>query len=114
MFGTDNFLPLTFYLTPPYRLPVTDVRFSMYGFNGTPSVMFDGTTSSVGGLGSGSMYTNYLPLYNARAATPSPLVVASSYTIAGDQATVTTGHGGPGHAGGHEPGAVLRGPGRPP
>ena len=90
MFGTDNFLPLTFYLTPPYRLPVTDTRFSMYGFNGTPSVMFDGTVSSVGGLGSGSMYTNYLPLYQARAATPSPLVVASSYTIAGDQATVTT------------------------
>ena len=90
MFGTDNFLPLTFYLTPPLRLPVTDVRFSMYGFTGTPSVMFDGTTSSIGGLGSGSMYSNYLPLYQARAATPSPLVIESSYTIAGDQATVVT------------------------
>ena len=89
VFGTDNFLPLTFYLTAPYRLPVTDTRFSMYGFNGTPSVMFDGTTASVGGLGSGSMYANYLPIYQARAATPSPLVIESSYTILGDQATVT-------------------------
>ncbi len=62
----------------------------MYGFTGTPSVMFDGVTSMVGGMASGSMYASYLPVYTSRAATPSPVAIASSYTIMGDQCTVST------------------------
>ncbi len=83
-------MPLTFYLTAPYRLPATDTRLLMYGFDGTPSVMFDGAASAVGGAGSGSMFAAYTPLYLNRAATSSPLVLASSYTIMAGQATVTT------------------------
>lgn len=83
-------MPLTYYFSSPYRIPIVDSRASMYGFTGTPSVMFDGVTSSIGGLPSGSMFSYYNPTYLTRSGTPSPVVLESSYTIAGDQVTVTS------------------------
>ncbi|MBE0565416.1 MAG: VCBS repeat-containing protein [Krumholzibacteria bacterium] len=90
IYGADKVVPLTFYLTAPYRIPVVDQRWGMYGFSGTPSVMFDGQLQSVGGAASGSMLATYQPLYLNRAAVASPVLVAASYTIIGEQATVTT------------------------
>ena len=87
-YGSDDFVPLTFYLTAPYRLPVVDARFGMYGFGGTPSVMFDGVSDHVGGAGSGSMFATYEPLYLNRAATSSPLVLDADYTIVAGEAAI--------------------------
>lgn len=79
---------MTYYLTNPWRTPFGDGRFSSYGFSGTPSVMFDGTASYVGGMASGSMYASYQPTVAAKLATTSPVALAASYKIRGDQVTV--------------------------
>jgi hypothetical protein len=80
---------VTYYLTNPYTTPLGSARFSSYGFSGTPSVIFDGVSPYVGGAASGSMYSTYQPTVAARRTVSSPLVMAASYKIRGDQVTIT-------------------------
>ncbi|MBK7188685.1 MAG: hypothetical protein IPH86_08450 [bacterium] len=60
------------YLTSPWRTSFGDTRFSTYGFRGTPSVMFDGTASYVGGQACGSMFPSYQPTVASKLGTSSP------------------------------------------
>ena len=50
--------------------------------------MFDGTSSYVGGVGSGSMYSTYQPTVASKLATSSPVAVTASYKIRGDELTL--------------------------
>jgi len=47
--------------------------------------MVDGVTPYVGGAGSGSMYSAYLPEVNNRLAVPSPLAMSSTYIMVDDE-----------------------------
>ncbi|MBW6513272.1 MAG: Omp28-related outer membrane protein [Candidatus Syntrophosphaera sp.] len=58
-----------------YANVYSNARNSFYGIPGYPTAFFDGVVSSVGGSGTTSMYTTYLPLVNTR------LAVASHYTV---------------------------------
>ena len=53
------------------------------GSNGYPTAMFDGCSAFVGGNHTTSMYTSYLPKYNARMAVNSPLDMAMTFTNTG-------------------------------
>jgi hypothetical protein len=88
-YGDTRFLGVTYYLTSPYTTAFGNTRFGQYGFSGTPSVMFDGDTDYVGGISPGTMYGAYQPTVAAKLAGSSPLVMAASYRIRGDQVTVT-------------------------
>ncbi|MFT7699923.1 MAG: hypothetical protein ACI8S7_001757, partial [Candidatus Krumholzibacteriia bacterium] len=81
---------LTFYFSPPYVLPDGNVRASGYGFNGTPSVVFDGTEKVVGGAASGSMFSTYESIVLSQLSTVSPLSIDASYVIIDGQVTLTT------------------------
>ncbi len=80
---------MTFYFSAPYMLPDGNTRASGYGFNGTPSVMFNGTVDAVGGTASGSMFATYQPLVNSGLASVSPLTIDAGYVIQSGQVTVT-------------------------
>lgn len=80
---------MTYFLSNPYTTAFGNARFGAYGFNGTPSVMFDGTSSYVGGAASGSMYATYQPTVAARLAVSSPVQMAASYKIRNNQVTLT-------------------------
>ncbi len=80
---------MTYYLTNPYTTPFGNTRFGAYGFSGTPSVMFDGTSSYVGGAASGSMYATYQPTVAARLGVSSPVTMGATYKIRGNEVTLT-------------------------
>jgi len=86
---TDSFLGVTFYLNEPYSIAAGVARFGAYGFDGTPSVMFDGVIPHVGGQSTGSMFYAYEPSYNSRRAIASPLLLDALYTVIGTTGTVT-------------------------
>ncbi|MDY0081914.1 MAG: T9SS type A sorting domain-containing protein [Ignavibacteriaceae bacterium] len=44
----------------------SNARNSYYGITGFPTAVFDGVNSFVGGSGTSSMYSNYLPIYESR------------------------------------------------
>ena len=88
-YGTDEFLPMTFYLGGVYSIPEGNSRASWYGFSGTPAIMFDGVDDAVGGQPSGSMYASYLPMYAARASMSSPLIMNAAYVAFGNDMSVT-------------------------
>ncbi len=58
-----------------YANVYSNARNSFYGISGYPTAWFDGLNPSVGGSGTQSMYSNYLPKVNTR------LAVASHYSI---------------------------------
>lgn len=70
-------------------MPDGNLRASAYGFDSTPSVIFDGTQSHVGGAASGSMYNTYFPIVSNRLASASPLSITASYVLLDGQVTVT-------------------------
>ena len=80
---------MTYFLSSPYTTAFGNARFGGYGFSGTPSVMFDGVSSYVGGAASGSMYLTYQPTVAARRAVSSPVQMGATYKIRGDQVTLT-------------------------
>ncbi len=49
--------------------------------SGTPNVMLDGTINYIGGTGSGSMYSTYLPSVVSRQSQASPLQLSGTYTV---------------------------------
>ncbi|MCK5052329.1 MAG: Omp28-related outer membrane protein, partial [Candidatus Cloacimonetes bacterium] len=59
----------------PYATVFSDYRNSYYGITGYPTAWFDGGLAVVGGSGSSSMYSSYLPRVNQR------LAINSSFTI---------------------------------
>ena len=64
-------------------------RFVYYGFTGTPTAMFDGVVSSVGGLPSGSMFDYYQPLVQNRLSVASPLTITASFQVTGESGSVS-------------------------
>ena len=58
-----------------YANTYSNARNSFYGITGYPSAYFDGLNPTVGGSGTSSMYSNYLPKVNTR------LQVASHYSL---------------------------------
>jgi hypothetical protein len=63
----------------------SNARNTYYGITGYPTAEFDGISPYVGGQAcpSGNVYSGYLPLYNARYAVLSPLLVDISGTNSG-------------------------------
>ena len=79
-YGEDQFLAITWYTNGSYAVPEGMQRFGWYGFGGTPSVMFDGTESVIGGQVGGSMFPTYNPIVLERQALASPLIIdANAY-----------------------------------
>ena len=67
----------------PYANTYSNGRNSFYGINGYPTALFDGLNRLAGGNHSSSMYSSYLPRYNARIAVPSPLSMEINITHTG-------------------------------
>ena len=72
----------------PFQNSYSEARHSYYGGGGVPSAWFDGVLNSLGGMGSGSMYSYYLPLFNERIAIPSNFTVAMNGFNDGSDFTV--------------------------
>ncbi len=86
-FGDDEFVCLMYYSTSGWSCPEHGARSSFYGVSGVPDAYFSGYLNSLGGMGSGSMYDNYLPLVNQILATTSLLEMSLDMTI--DAGTIT-------------------------
>jgi len=71
-----------------YTNNYSNQRNSYYGITGFPTAFFDGGSSVVGGNASQSMYTTYLPKYNAAIAVPSPVTIDLSFSHVGADYTV--------------------------
>ncbi len=80
---------MTFYLGGSYSIPDGNARAGWYGFNGTPSVVFDGTLVSIGGQTSGSMFSTYQPMVVSRLALSSPLTMNAAYVAIGNEISVS-------------------------
>jgi hypothetical protein len=63
----------------------SDARNSYYNITGYPTARFDGGGAVVGGNHTSSMYSSYLPKYNAAIAVPSPLTIDYTVTRNGQQ-----------------------------
>ncbi|MEI6899961.1 MAG: Omp28-related outer membrane protein, partial [Bacteroidota bacterium] len=66
-----------------YANTYSDSRNTYYAITGFPTAIFDGLSRVVGGNHSSSMYSSYLPKYNARIAVPSPLAMEINITHTG-------------------------------
>jgi PKD repeat protein len=64
----------------PYANTYSTARNTMYGVSAFPSVCFDAVKGYVGGNHSSSMYSTYLPLYNACIAITSPVTISMAVT----------------------------------
>jgi PKD repeat protein len=64
-------------------------RNSYYSISGYPTSMFDGTLQFVGGSNTSSMYSNFLPLYNQRAAIKAPADLFIHGTNSGNNYSIT-------------------------
>ncbi len=60
----------------PFTIPEFTTRRAYYSVGGYPMAIFDGVLRKSGGSYDGTMYSDYLPLYNQRAAIASPLYVS--------------------------------------
>jgi len=69
-----------------YANAYSNARNSYYAISGYPTANFDGKNPSVGGSHTASMYTTYLPKYNAAIAVPSPVKIEYTMTNTGQQA----------------------------
>lgn len=57
----------------PYANAYSNARNTFYGIPAFPAISFDGNRGYVGGSHSSSLYTTYLPIYNASIAETSPV-----------------------------------------
>ncbi len=80
---------MTFYLGGTYSIPQGNARASWYGFNGTPSVVFDGVMENVGGQPSGSMFSTYQPMVVSRMDLTSPLIMNANFVALGNDINVS-------------------------
>ena len=74
-FGSDEFVPVSWYITSPYAIPEASQRNNWYGAAGTPHAWFDGYEDVLGGYPSGSMYPAYLPVVNSHLLVSSPIEI---------------------------------------
>ena len=72
-----------------YANNFSNARNSLYGISGYPTATFDGNQAVVGGSHTNSMYTSYLPKYNAAIAVASPVEMTMTETHTGLNYTVT-------------------------
>jgi hypothetical protein len=72
-----------------YANNYSNARNSMYGISGYPTATFDGNQAVVGGSHTASMYSNYLPKYNAAIAVASPVEMDMTETHTGLDYTIT-------------------------
>jgi PKD repeat protein len=72
-----------------YANNFSNARNSLYGITGYPTATFDGNQAVVGGSHTVSMYSNYLPKYNAAIAVASPVEMTMTETHTGLNYTVT-------------------------
>lgn len=72
----------------PFQNDYSLARHSYYGGGGVPNAWFGGVQNVIGGYPSGSMYTNYLPVYNQRIAIQSNFTVAMNGFNDGSDFTV--------------------------
>ncbi|MCF8368239.1 MAG: T9SS type A sorting domain-containing protein [Bacteroidales bacterium] len=66
-----------------YANSYSNARLSYYGLTGTPTAWFDGGNAVVGGNHTTSMYSYYLPKYNARINTLSSFTIETNGTNSG-------------------------------
>ena len=81
-------MSITWYISGIYNIPEGSSRYSWYGFTGTPSAMFDGYSSSVGGLETGSMFPYYDPIVSSHLGGNSPLTITGTYGRVGSAGTL--------------------------
>ena len=67
----------------PFDTPASNARSNTLAPGGNPGAFFDVKLNFIGGSHTQSMYANYLPKYNARIATPSPLTMTMDVTNTG-------------------------------
>ncbi len=72
-----------------YANTASNARNSYYGITGYPTAFFDGGNEVVGGSGTSSMYTTYLPKYNNAIAVQSDFTMALSFVQNGNDLDVT-------------------------
>ncbi len=82
-YTTAEFIPITWYIGGEYYIGDAAARFAFYGFSGTPSAVFDGTQTVIGGMESGSMFETYAPIVASRLAASSPLSITARYELLG-------------------------------
>jgi len=87
-FGDDEFVCVMYYSTSGWACPEHGDRAGLYGVGGVPDAYFSGYLNSLGGMPSGSMYDNYLPLVNQVLATDSLLNMSLDMNISGGVITV--------------------------
>ena len=80
---SHDFLPITWYTTPPYGIPEGTARHNLYGDEGVPHAWFDGYEDVLGGISSGSMFPYYDPVVADHLTDPSPLAITAIYRMAG-------------------------------
>lgn len=71
-----------------YTNNYSNQRNTYYAITGFPTAFFDGGSAVVGGNATQSMYSTYLPKYNARIAVPSPITIDMSFSHVGSEYTV--------------------------
>ncbi len=71
-----------------YAYTASNARNTYYGISGYPTAVFDGKNSVVGGNHSTSMYSTYLPIYNAQYAIKTAFGITISGTHSGDNYTM--------------------------
>jgi hypothetical protein len=79
-YGPEQFVPVSWYITPPYSIPESIQRNGWYGAQGTPDAWFDGIVNSLGG-GGATMFPVYNPIVASRLGVPSPLEVDAVYRM---------------------------------
>ncbi len=72
-----------------YTTATSNARNTMYNVSGVPSTTFDGMLGIVGGYPNQTMYPEYLPLYQTRIASQSPLTIEMLETHTGLNYDVT-------------------------
>ncbi len=72
-----------------YANNYSNARNSLYGITGYPTATFDGNQAVVGGSHTNSMYSSYLPKYNAAIAVGSPVEMTMTETHTGLDYTIT-------------------------
>jgi hypothetical protein len=79
--GYEEFVPICWYGSSPYNIPEVATRRAIYGGTEAPDAWFDGTMERLGGIASGSMFSYYEPMVNARLAVSSKLNMAAGWSL---------------------------------
>ena len=84
-----NVAPIKYHSGDDYQNTASTHRISYYNISGFPTAVFDGLSSVVGGSGSQSMYSSYLPHVNQRNNIPSSFTLSLSGSVIGNTYSVT-------------------------